>query len=122
MGNLSWSVNRDYLRDYMRTAGEIIFCDIMADRDGRSRGCGIVVYTSPEEARTGKCSIDQCHCALETERRWGEEKGEKRLFWRVGIYFSPFFQLFSLVCSLFSCLTVFPFSALLSSSLLSESA
>jgi len=51
VGNLSWSVNRDMLRDEMVAAGEVLFCEIMMGHDGRSRGCAIVVFSSPEEAR-----------------------------------------------------------------------
>ena len=34
-----------------REAGEVVYCDVMKERDGRSKGCGIVEFSTPEEAQ-----------------------------------------------------------------------
>jgi RNA recognition motif-containing protein len=52
IGNLSWDVAWQDLKDHMRQAGNVIRSDVMTDFSGRSRGCGIVEYSSPEEAQT----------------------------------------------------------------------
>lgn len=36
---------------FRREAGEVIYCDVMKERDGRSKGCGIVEFSTPEEAQ-----------------------------------------------------------------------
>ena len=51
VGNLSWSVSWQDLKDHMRTAGEVARSDIMKTHDGRSKGCGIVEYTTEEGAK-----------------------------------------------------------------------
>ena len=43
VGNLSWDVAWQDLKDHMRQVGEVTFCDVMTEgggRDGRSKGCG----------------------------------------------------------------------------------
>jgi RNA recognition motif-containing protein len=50
VGNLSWRISWQDLKDTMREAGDVLHADIMQDHMGRSRGCGIVVFSSPEEA------------------------------------------------------------------------
>lgn len=34
-----------------RSGGHVVRADIMTDLDGRSKGCGIVEYATPSEAR-----------------------------------------------------------------------
>lgn len=51
VGNLSWEVAWQDLKDHMRGAGEVVYAEVMTEPDGRSKGCGIVEYSSPEEAQ-----------------------------------------------------------------------
>lgn len=51
VGNLSWDVAWQDLKDHMRDAGEVKFAEVMTGPDGRSKGCGIVEYATPEEAK-----------------------------------------------------------------------
>jgi len=51
VGNLSWEVAWQDLKDHMRDAGEVVFAEVMTEGDGRSKGCGIVEYATPEEAK-----------------------------------------------------------------------
>lgn len=51
VGNLSWSTSWQDLKDHMRDAGEVQYAKILQDRDGRSKGCGIVEFTTPEGAK-----------------------------------------------------------------------
>ena len=50
VGNLSWEVKWQDLKDHMRQAGEVLHADVMVGFDGRSKGCGIVEYQAVEEA------------------------------------------------------------------------
>lgn len=51
VGNLSWSVTWRELKDHMKTVGDVIRADVLTSYDGRSKGCGIVEYSSVEEAQ-----------------------------------------------------------------------
>jgi len=51
VGNLSWDVAWQDLKDHMRQAGDVVFAEVMTESDGRSKGCGIVEYQTPEEAQ-----------------------------------------------------------------------
>jgi len=51
VGNLSWEVAWQDLKDHMREAGDVVFAEVMMEGDGRSKGCGIVEYSTPEEAQ-----------------------------------------------------------------------
>eukprot|EP01035_Chromulina_nebulosa_P034295 gene34295-46004_t len=52
VGNLSWGVTWQELKDHMkRSGGHVVRADVMTDLDGRSKGCGIVEYASPMEAK-----------------------------------------------------------------------
>jgi len=51
VGNLSWDVAWQDLKDHMRQAGEVAYAEVMSESDGRSKGCGIVEFASAEEAQ-----------------------------------------------------------------------
>lgn len=51
VGNLAWGVSWQDLKDHMRDAGDVQYSKILTDRDGRSKGCGIVEYSTPEGAK-----------------------------------------------------------------------
>ena len=52
VGNLSWNVSWQDLKDHMRSAGNVVYCDVMMeDGTGRSKGCGIVEFETAAEAQ-----------------------------------------------------------------------
>ncbi|KAH8584855.1 RNA recognition domain-containing [Cryptosporidium sp. chipmunk genotype I] len=51
VGNLPWKAKWHDLKDHMRQAGNVIRADVFEDEVGRSRGCGVVEYSFPEEAQ-----------------------------------------------------------------------
>jgi len=51
VGNLSWDVAWQDLKDHMRDAGEVVFSEVMTEGDGRSKGCGIVEFATAEGAK-----------------------------------------------------------------------
>jgi len=51
VGNLSWNVTWQDLKDYMRDAGEVVHAEVMTESDGRSKGCGIVEFATAEDAK-----------------------------------------------------------------------
>lgn len=50
VGNLSWNVGWRDLKDFMKSAGDVTRADVLQNHDGRSKGCGIVEYSTPEAA------------------------------------------------------------------------
>ena len=50
VGNLSWDVTWQDLKDHMRDAGEVSFAEVMMEGQGRSKGCGIVEFETVEGA------------------------------------------------------------------------
>jgi len=52
VGNLAWSTTWQELKEHMKQAGDVSHADIlMEDGSGRSKGCGIVEFSSSEEAK-----------------------------------------------------------------------
>jgi len=51
VGNIPWDVAWQDLKDHMRQAGEVLFAEVLKNPDGRSKGCGIVEYSQPSEAK-----------------------------------------------------------------------
>lgn len=51
VGNLPWLVSWQDLKDHMRQAGEVTRSDVFLDESGRSKGCGVVEYSTPEAAQ-----------------------------------------------------------------------
>ncbi len=50
IGNLAYSVGWPLLKDTFRECGEVVYADVMRGQDGRSKGCGIVEFSTPDEA------------------------------------------------------------------------
>lgn len=57
VGNLSWDVAWQDLKDHMRIEGDVVFAEVMTEHDGRSKGCGIVEYATPEEAQNAIANL-----------------------------------------------------------------
>jgi RNA recognition motif-containing protein len=51
VGNLSWDVNWPILKDHMKQAGEVVHAEVVSEHSGRSKGCGIVEYSTEDEAQ-----------------------------------------------------------------------
>lgn len=50
VGNLSWTVAWQDLKDYFKQCGNVLRADIMSGPDGRSKGCGLVEFETVDEA------------------------------------------------------------------------
>jgi len=51
VGNLAWEISWQDLKDLMKTLNhEVVRVDVMQTSDGRSKGCGIVEFATPEGA------------------------------------------------------------------------
>ena len=51
VGNLSWDVSWQDLKDAMRAAGDVVHADVLTYRDGRSSGGGIVEFATSKGAK-----------------------------------------------------------------------
>jgi len=58
VGNLSYDVAWQDLKDHMREAGEVVYVEIMALPDGRSKGCGTVQYATAQQARNAIATLN----------------------------------------------------------------
>ena len=59
VGNLSFDTSWQDLKDHFRQAGEVLHADIMMGADGRSKGCGMVTYSSAREAAHAIQTLNQ---------------------------------------------------------------
>lgn len=51
VGNLDWKVSWQDLKDHMKSVGRVVRADILSDASGRSKGCGIVEFSTVDEAQ-----------------------------------------------------------------------
>lgn len=51
VGNLSYRVKWQDLKDHMKQAGNVVHADVLMEGPGRSRGCGMVEYATEDEAK-----------------------------------------------------------------------
>lgn len=52
IGNLSWDTTWQNLKDFaMREVGDVVHAEITSDYDGRSKGCGVLDFSSIKAAR-----------------------------------------------------------------------
>ncbi|KAA1069897.1 hypothetical protein PGT21_006313 [Puccinia graminis f. sp. tritici] len=51
VGNLPYAVGWRELKDFMREAGEVSFAEVLMGNDGRSKGCGVVEFSTGEAAQ-----------------------------------------------------------------------
>jgi len=58
VGNLSWNVAWQDLKDYFKQCGHVVRADVMTGSDGRSKGCGLVEFETPEQAMTAIATLN----------------------------------------------------------------
>ena len=46
VGNLTWTVSWQDLKDHFKTIGPVLNADVMQEPDGRSKGCGLVKFAT----------------------------------------------------------------------------
>lgn len=51
VGNLSWEVQWEDLKEHMIAAGNVVHSEVICEHNGRSKGCGVVEYATVEEAQ-----------------------------------------------------------------------
>jgi RNA recognition motif-containing protein len=51
VGNLDFRTSWQDLKDHMRQAGNVKFCDVLKDGEGRPKGSGLVEYFSEDECK-----------------------------------------------------------------------
>lgn len=51
VGNLPYAVGWRELKDFMREAGEVSFAEVLMGSDGRSKGCGVVEFSTADGAQ-----------------------------------------------------------------------
>lgn len=60
VGNLSWNVDNDGLRQAFEAHGEVAEAVVITDRgSGRSRGFGFVTFSDDEQAATAAAALNQ---------------------------------------------------------------
>jgi len=59
VGNLSFQVRWNDLKDFMREAGNVVFAEVMTLPNGMSKGCGVVEYSTREEAQKAISSLNE---------------------------------------------------------------
>lgn len=50
VNNLAWRTSWQDLKDHFRANGTVVFANVIRDQSGRSKGWGIVEFSTPEEA------------------------------------------------------------------------
>lgn len=58
VGNLSWDVEWQDLKDHMRQAGDVAHADVLKEANGRSKGCGIVEYSNIRDANNAILTLN----------------------------------------------------------------
>ncbi|KAJ3120225.1 hypothetical protein HK098_004774 [Nowakowskiella sp. JEL0407] len=51
VGNLAYECGWADLKDFGRKCGDVMFADVLQGHNGRSKGCGIIEYRTPEDAQ-----------------------------------------------------------------------
>ena len=58
VGNLAYEVAWQDLKDHMRGAGDVAHAEVLKQRDGRSKGCGLVEYVHYRDAQRALRELD----------------------------------------------------------------
>mmetsp|Transcript_49479 Transcript_49479/g.99688 ORF Transcript_49479/g.99688 Transcript_49479/m.99688 type:complete len:200 (-) Transcript_49479:6-605(-) len=79
VGNLDFKMSWQDLKDHMRQAGDVRFCDVMKHPDGRPKGCGIVEFSTEEECEVAMDTLNDSELGnRQIYIRWAEESGGRR--------------------------------------------
>jgi len=83
VGNLSFDTAWQDLKDHMRQCGEVSRADIMEDRDGKSKGCGLVTFESAGDASRAineltDSELDGRPIFVREDREAGNDRGSTR--------------------------------------------
>mmetsp|Transcript_37503 Transcript_37503/g.51524 ORF Transcript_37503/g.51524 Transcript_37503/m.51524 type:complete len:164 (+) Transcript_37503:2-493(+) len=79
VGNLDFRISWQDLKDHMRQAGDVRFCDVLKDQEGRHKGCGIVEYNTEEECEIALSMLN--HTELGNRAiyvKWADERSGRR--------------------------------------------
>jgi RNA recognition motif-containing protein len=57
VGNLSWEVAWQDLKDHMVEAGDVVHAEVIKEPNGRSKGCGIVEFATEEGAKNAIATL-----------------------------------------------------------------
>jgi len=80
VGNLPWQTSWQDLKDHMRKAGNVLRADVFVDESGRSKGCGIVEYSAPEEAQNAIATLNDTKIDESDRLIFVREDREERAF------------------------------------------
>jgi hypothetical protein len=59
VGNLAWATSIERLREHFGHCGNVINAEVKYGRDGRSRGCGVVEFDSPQASATAINTLNE---------------------------------------------------------------
>jgi RNA recognition motif-containing protein len=59
VGNLAWATTGDKLREHFADCGNVVNAEVKMGRDGRSRGCGVVEFDSPQGAQAAMTTLNE---------------------------------------------------------------
>ena len=59
VGNLAWETSSERLREHFAQVGSVINAEVKCGRDGRSRGCGVVEFDSPQASLTAIARLNE---------------------------------------------------------------
>jgi RNA recognition motif-containing protein len=59
VGNLAWATSSERLREHFGHCGNVINAEVKYGRDGRSRGCGVVEFDSPQASATAINTLNE---------------------------------------------------------------
>lgn len=59
--NIPYTLGNQQLKDYFRHSGHIVDCSIMTDKEGRSRGCGVVRFESASDCERAVNMFHRSH-------------------------------------------------------------
>jgi RNA recognition motif-containing protein len=80
VNNMSYRTRWWSLKDHMKQIGNVAYVDVFTERNGRSKGCGIVEFENPEDAqeaikKLNESELDGRKIYLREDQR--EEKGRR---------------------------------------------
>ena len=61
VGNLSWQTTSEELREFLtsKTGGNLLSCELLCDRSGKSRGCALVEFSTDAETEDAMKNLNK---------------------------------------------------------------